>query len=260
MPDVKCRMISSHMQCPACHRTLGPVAIADCIVDVCSEGCAGMWFGAGGLRRFADPTDVAGQALATIAGSPKVPVDVNQRRRCPKCLDSVLMRHFFSAKRAVTVDECPTCAGVWLDAGELVQILAEYPSVEARRQSAHASLEETLVDDRLALFGERLQRELPLNTSRSRLISSLLVAFYFMVAVASAGAWGGLKLLLFCVTPWACVSFPEAMGALISPILGVARESPPRFVWFFGWLVLALPLIQAAIVLAQAASRFPFMP
>jgi len=31
-------------------------------------------------------------------------------------------------------------------------------------------------------------------------------------------------------------------------------------VWFFGWLVLALPLIQVAIVLAQAASRFPFMP
>ena len=40
-----------------------------------------------------------------------------------KCSDTLLMRHFFSAKRAVTVDECPTCAGVWLDAGELEMVL-----------------------------------------------------------------------------------------------------------------------------------------
>jgi hypothetical protein len=122
----------------------------------------------------------------------------------------------------------------------------------------HAILEETLVDDRMALFGEQFQGQLPLNTSRSRLISSLLVAFYLVVAVETAGALAGLRLLLFCITPWACVWFPEAMGALISPILGPARESPPRFVWFFGWLVLALPLIPVAIVAVKAAGRFVF--
>lgn len=248
----------SYMECPACHRTLRPVTIGGGTVEVCLEGCAGIWFGSGELRRFTDPTDAAGQALATFAGSSQVQVDVDQRRRCPRCLDSVLMRHFFSAKRAVTVDECPTCAGVWLDAGELAQILFEYPSVDARRQSAHAILEETLVDDRMALFGEQFQGQLPLNTSRSRLISSLLVAFYLVVAVETAGALAGLRLLSFCITPWACVSFPDAMGALISPILGPARGSPPRFVWFFGWLVLALPLIPVAIVAVQAAGRFVF--
>jgi len=165
------------------------------------------------------------------------------------------MRHFFSARRAVTVDECPTCAGVWLDAGELAQILLEFPSAEARRQSAHAVLEETLVDDRMALLGKQFQGQLPLNLARSRLMSSLLVAFYLVFAVETAGASAGLRVLLLCITPWACVSFPEALGALISPILGPARRSPPRFVWFFGWLALALPLIQVVIVLLETAGR-----
>jgi Zn-finger nucleic acid-binding protein len=171
-----------------------------------------------------------------------------------KCSDTLLMRHFFSAKRAVTVDECPTCAGVWLDAGELGRILSEYPSVEARRLDARAGLEETMVDDRMGLFGEQLQDQLPLDTSRSRLISSLLVAFYLIVALKTAGVSAALGRLLFCITPWACVSFPEAMGSLISPILGASRGSSPRFVWFFGWLVLALPLIQVVIVVILQAA------
>jgi uncharacterized protein len=247
-------MTSSPTECPACHRTLSPVTIGGGSVDVCSQGCAGIWFGSGELRRFTDPNDSAGQALATFAGFPQVQVDVNPRRRCPKCSDTLLMRHFFSAKRAVTVDECPTCAGVWLDAGELGRILSEYPSVEARRLAARAGLEETMVDDRMTSFGEQLQDQLPLDTSRSRLISSVLVGFYLIVAVKTAGVSAALRVLLFCVTPWACVSFPEAMGALISPILGPARESHRRFVWFLGWLVLTLPLIQVVIgVILRAA-------
>jgi hypothetical protein len=132
--------------------------------------------------------------------------------------------------------------------------------VEARRLAARAGLEETMVDDRMASFGEQLQDQLPLDTSRSRLISTLLVGFYLIVAVKTAGVSAALRVLLFCVTPWACVSFPEAMGALISPVLGPARESPRRFVWILGWLVLALPLIQVVIIVVQAAGRSRFVP
>jgi hypothetical protein len=129
-------------------------------------------------------------------------------------------------------------------------------SVEARRLAARAGLEETMVDDRMALFSEQLHDQLPLDTSRSRLVSSLLVAFYLIVALKTAGVAAALRVLLFCMTPWACVSFPEAMGTLISPILGPARESQRRFVWFLGWLVLALPLIQVVIIVVQAAAGY----
>jgi hypothetical protein len=80
----------------------------------------------------------SGKALVDRVGQPRVAVDLTERRRCPKCPDSVLMRHFFSAKKTVLVDECPTCAGIWLDAGELEQIRSEYESEAARKQAARA--------------------------------------------------------------------------------------------------------------------------
>lgn len=36
-----------------------------------------------------------------------------------------MMRRFFSRLRKTQVDECPNCAGMWLDAGEFDAIRAE---------------------------------------------------------------------------------------------------------------------------------------
>jgi len=80
-------------------------------IDVCQGGCAGIWFDRAELRSVDEPTTKAGEALVALAGKPQITMDAAKRRRCPKCPDSVLMRHFSSAKRAVAVDECPTCAG-----------------------------------------------------------------------------------------------------------------------------------------------------
>ena len=46
------------------------------------------------------------------------------------------MRHFFSPKRRVEVDECPNCGGYWLDAGELAAIQGERDSVEGEKKAA----------------------------------------------------------------------------------------------------------------------------
>ena len=62
-----------------------------------------------------------------------------------------------------------------------------------------------------------------------------------------------LRIFYWSVVPWACVCFPEAFSGAISPLLGTRRESPRSFVWFFGWLVLLLPIIQIAIVWAETA-------
>jgi len=161
------------------------------------------------------------------------------------------MRHFFSPKRAVTVDECPTCAGIWLDSGELQRIRTEYDSEGARKQAAHLCLEEILVGDRMDLMRKEIDEQLPYDTSRSRVVASLLVIFYFVVTFKFGGAAAAMTRLYVCIVPWACVCFPETFGAAISPVLGTARESPRSFVWFFGWLVLLLPLIQLLIVFAE---------
>jgi len=237
------------MNCPACGHLLTPVDVSHVAVDVCQDGCAGIWFDQRELRLFDESSEDAGQILIALAREPRVAVDATLRRRCPRCPDSVLMRHFFSAQRAVTVDECPTCGGVWLDAGELDRIRSEYPSDAARRQAAELALEEALVPDRLALMDAELQEQLSYDTSRSRVLSSLLVACYLAVAFMLSGAVLALKMLYFSTVPWACVCFSDAFGGAISPILGTTRESPRSFVWFFGWLALLLPLIQLVIIL-----------
>ena len=244
------------MNCPACGRVLTPVGVSDVAIDVCQDGCAGMWFDQGELRFFDESSENAGQILVELAREPHVAVDATRRRRCPRCPDSVLMRHFFSARRAVTVDECPTCGGIWLDAGELERIRREYPSEAARRQAAGVALEEALVPDRMTLMAAELQEQLPYDTFRSRILSSLLVACYLAVAFKLIGTAFALTMLYKSVVPWACVCFPDAFSGAISPILGTTRESPRSFVWFFGWLVLLLPLIQIAIIWAGMRGTF----
>jgi len=173
------------MNCPACGGVLTPVAVSGLTIDLCQGGCAGIWFDQAELRSVDEPATKAGEILVELAGKPQITVNLTKRRRCPKCPDSVLMRHFYSAKRAVTVDECPTCAGTWLDGGELEQIRMEYSSGGARQQAAHMCLEEIMVGDRMALMRAQLREQLPYDTFRSRIVSSLLVVSYLVVAFKS---------------------------------------------------------------------------
>ena len=241
------------MNCPACRGTLTRVNVSGLTIDVCQAGCAGIWFDQAELRSLDEPADKAGEILVEFAGQPQRSVDLTQRRRCPTCPDSVLMRHFYSAKRAVAVDECATCAGTWLDGGELEQIRREYDSGGARRQAARACLEEVLAGDRMALMRAQLGEQLPYDTSRTRIVASLLVVCYIVVALKLSGGPLALKMFFRTIIPWACVCFPEAFSGVISPLLGPTRGSPRPFVWFLGWVVLLLPIIQIAIVWAEVS-------
>ena len=135
------------MQCPACGNELQAMTVKDVTVDVCKGGCGGIWFDNFELRKFDEPHESAGQALLQIEKDPNVQVDYDKKRNCPKCPDMVMMRHFFSAKRQVVVDECPACAGIWLDYGELGQIRREYSSEEERKRAAEEYFEDVLGAD-----------------------------------------------------------------------------------------------------------------
>ena len=93
------------------------------LLDVCGGGCGGVWFDAFELQRAT--RQAGGEIALPILTSPTVQIDPAKKRFCPKCGGLALMRHFFSAKRRVQVDECPSCGGYWLDAGELAAIQEE---------------------------------------------------------------------------------------------------------------------------------------
>jgi Zn-finger nucleic acid-binding protein len=123
------------MECPACSNPLKEVTVGDVTVDVCEGGCGGIWFDNFELKKIDEPHESAGRELLDVERDESIVVDHTKRLKCPKC-GIIMMRHFFSVKKEVEVDECPNCAGFWLDAGELRQIRGLFDTEEEREKAA----------------------------------------------------------------------------------------------------------------------------
>lgn len=156
------------MTCPACGVALAKVTMDDIIVDVCEGGCGGVWFDSFELQKFDEPYEEAGRELLDVRIDRGSSVDQSRRLRCPKCEHTVLMRHFFSVKQEVEVDECPSCAGFWLEVGELRKIRSEFPSEDARRQAAAQYF-----DDVFGRQLDSLRKESEEKRARARKIANI---------------------------------------------------------------------------------------
>jgi len=79
----------------------------------------------------------------------------------------------------------------------------------------------------LALMDAELQEQLSYDTSRSRVLSSLLVACYLAVAFMLSGTVLALKMFVLLDRSMGLRVFSGRIRGAISPILG-RLESPPR--------------------------------
>jgi uncharacterized protein len=118
----------------------------------------GIWFDRQELMRVDESTNRR-RRLLNVERDSNLSVDRTKRLRCPKGDDAAMTRHFFGAKRGVTVDECPECGGHWLDPGELATIRAGYAS-EADREKAAQEYFSDLFAARLAAEHARSEKEL----------------------------------------------------------------------------------------------------
>jgi Zn-finger nucleic acid-binding protein len=144
------------------------MTVGDVAVDVCKGGCGGIWFDNFELKKFDEPHESAGQELLDVECDTSLVVDRTKRFKCPKCDDIVMMRHFFSVKKEVEVDECPSCAGFWLDAGELRKIRSFFNTEEERHKAADEYFTE--------VFGDKLnamQAEDEAKLAKSRKIANM---------------------------------------------------------------------------------------
>jgi Zn-finger nucleic acid-binding protein len=130
------------MKCIVCDNKLSPVKAGDVTLDVCIGGCGGIWFDNFELTKFDEPHEYAAGLLAKVPRKAGLEIDHTRKRKCPKCDDIIMMRHFFSALRRVEVDECPNCGGYWLDAGELALIREEHQSELEREMAVKKYLSE----------------------------------------------------------------------------------------------------------------------
>jgi len=142
------------MNCPACENELQEISVGGVAVDVCRDGCGGIWFDNYELEKFDETHESAGEGLLDIERDDSVIVDHTKRLNCPACDNVVMMRHFFSVKKEVEVDECPNCSGFWLDAGELGKIRSLFKTEEERHKAAEEYFSEVFGGELAAMEAE----------------------------------------------------------------------------------------------------------
>lgn len=156
------------MNCPVCATKLTPVEAERLTVDVCLGGCGGIWFDNFELQKLDEIDDLASKMLVNVKPRPDIPVDYSLRRHCPRCTNIVMMRHYYSPRRRVEVDECPSCGGFWLDAGELALIREEHIGEQAQQVAVAeylAAASASILGPMRSAGGE--------NTARARRIEQL---------------------------------------------------------------------------------------
>ena len=175
------------MECPACGRKLKANTVGGLTVDVCAGGCGGIWFDQLELRKVDDQEEAAGEALLAVPRDPAVQVDHDEQWACPKSLDVIMMRHFYSPRRQVEIDECAKCGGVWLDAGELATVRSQYAS-QAQRQAAAHQVFKDLYDETLA-SEEAEQRAMTERAQRFAYLFRFICPSYYIPGDQPWGAF-----------------------------------------------------------------------
>lgn len=117
--------MNGDMNCPVCTTPLSPIPVNGVTVDVCDGGCGGLWFDQFELQRFGEPREPAPDVLLSVPRNPALKLDATRKRPCPRCVEVMLKRRLFHRHSQVEIDECGGCAGIWLDAGELLKIREE---------------------------------------------------------------------------------------------------------------------------------------
>lgn len=173
------------MKCPACSNSLQEMTVGDVTVDVCKGGCGGIWFDQFEFKKFDEPHESQGQALLEIERNPALTIDHTKRLKCPRCDNVVMMRHFFSVKKEVDVDECPGCGGFWLDAGELCKIRSLFNTEEERHKAADEYFSEVFGDEFAAMQAESEEK-----LAKTRKISNMFRFICPSCYIPGKQSWG----------------------------------------------------------------------
>jgi len=172
------------MKCPACTQTLKPKAVFGVRLDECPD-CCGLWFDDGELMKLLPVLKASRSApdldLDVIHKKP-APRHENAQRHCPRC-GTIMLNYNYCYNSNVLLDRCADCRGIWMDAGELMEVIRYAkgnPKLDrlAAAMAEHVAASEyrrTAGDELLACANTSLQQPGPAA------IPHLLVALFDVV-------------------------------------------------------------------------------
>lgn len=127
--------------CPACGEFMKKVFIprTGFSVDVCTDGCGGIWFDNREELQFDEPHESIDEIKKALNGKVlKAPL-YNDDRYCPVCA-SKLIKNFCSVKQEIEIDECYNCGGKFFDRGELTAMRNQYKTEKERIEAVNLIL------------------------------------------------------------------------------------------------------------------------
>ncbi len=117
------------MDCPVCVKIMTQEDFGSIQVEVCVDGCKGIWFDCGELAKLDQANEGAGPALKDALASPLVNHADHGDLTCPKC-QITMHHHEYKSEKQADIDECYKCGGIFIDSGELKVIRDHHMSAE----------------------------------------------------------------------------------------------------------------------------------
>jgi len=114
------------MKCPVCGKEMVTENFG-VNVDVCENGCKGIWFDQSELMMLDEKNEGLGAALEAALRYPRNNDGQRGPIKCPNC-GIPMHTHKYKRAKEVNVDECYNCGGFFLDSGELTDIRNNYMS------------------------------------------------------------------------------------------------------------------------------------
>ncbi len=117
------------MKCPACSNMMIVVEHEQIELDYCPD-CAGVWFDAGELELLLETMQLEQSVLSldSILTSPEGKSD-EKKRKCPICRRK-MKKATVGHDPEVLIDACSRGDGLWFDASEVGQVVAQASSTE----------------------------------------------------------------------------------------------------------------------------------
>jgi Zn-finger nucleic acid-binding protein len=126
---------NAQLACPSCDKKLEHYFALGIALDGCKSGCGGIWFDTGELSKFEDLKESPPFEILKLKKFSEVAIDRGKVRKCPRCINRPLQTRLMEQTLGIEVDTCMSCAGNWLDLGELKTIRDDRVEIEKMDQA-----------------------------------------------------------------------------------------------------------------------------
>jgi Zn-finger nucleic acid-binding protein len=141
-----------NLNCPRCELPMTSANVRTAsglvLIDLCSTSCGGIWLDDTDMSSGLDVTD----DLQTMVVHPIYTPDTSQRVSCPVCQET-MERYRWNYTSPVSLDQCPTGHGTWVDHGE-VQAMEEFEEREVLSPQKKVQLQARMGMERLQMEAE----------------------------------------------------------------------------------------------------------